>query len=249
MIARHIKVEYFKNGKSNKTWYIGPPSKDHLGQVMMLKNGNDKLSDRPVLMTIKGVHGIIEPRFFGDPKKWKCTEIMSLKADEIAKVEVNYTLEPSRSFSVENFGNHKYRVKQQNIEIKDIDTANVMLYLNRFKKLHYDVANFSLNEKQIDSLKRTSPFCKLSISMKNGESKNIQMYRVQSDESNLNEFGIPVTYDIGKFWAVLPNGELVKCQYYVFDPIILGHLYFPLDLSSVNTNGVTIQKPEHYGKD
>lgn len=249
MIARHIKVEYFKKGKINKTWFIGPPSKDHLGQVMMLQNERGELSDRPVLMTIKGVHGIIEPRFFGDPKKWLCTEIFSIQPSEISKVEVNFPLEPYRSFSVENYGNHKYQVKQQNLVLSNIDTANVMLYLNRFKKVHFDIPNFSLDAKGIDSLKRTSPFCHLNITLKNGTSKMIRMHRLQSAEVNLNEFGEPVTYDVGKFWAFLPNGELVKCQYYVFDPIILGHIYFPLDLRAMGENSVNIKAPEHYKKD
>ena len=29
------------------------------------------------------------------------------------------------------------------------------------------------------------------------------------------------------FWCILPNGQLVKCQYFVFNPLLLGHVYFP----------------------
>jgi hypothetical protein len=28
-------------------------------------------------------------------------------------------------------------------------------------------------------------------------------------------------------WCELPNGDLVKCQYFTFNPLILGHVYFP----------------------
>ncbi len=249
MITRHIKVDYFKNGKLNKTWFIGPPSKDHLGQVMMLQEAGGELSDRPVLMNIKGVYGIIEPRFFGDKRKWQCTNIFSYEPHEIAKVSVDFPLQPARSFSVENIGNHDFKVKQQQVILNNVDTANVMLYLNRFKKIHYDIPNFSLNEKQVDSLKRTSPFCKLNLTLKTGESKIIRMYREQSSEASVNEFGESVSYNTTKFWAVLPSGELVKCQYYAFDPIIQGHIYFPLDLSSIQTGKMVIHSPEHYRKD
>jgi hypothetical protein len=44
---------------------------------------------------------------------------------------------------------------------------------------------------------------------------------------------------MNKFWCELPTGELVKCQYFVFNPLILGHIYFPMDLherKNTNTN-------------
>ena len=33
--------------------------------------------------------------------------------------------------------------------------------------------------------------------------------------------------DESLFWCELPSGELVKCQYFHFDPLLKGHLYFP----------------------
>jgi hypothetical protein len=32
---------------------------------------------------------------------------------------------------------------------------------------------------------------------------------------------------MNSFWCILPNGQLVKCQYFVFNPLLLGHVYFP----------------------
>ena len=42
--------------------------------------------------------------------------------------------------------------------------------------------------------------------------------------------------DIDKFWCELPNGEIVKCQFFVFNKILLGHVYFPLKLDEKVTN-------------
>jgi hypothetical protein len=47
----------------------------------------------------------------------------------------------------------------------------------------------------------------------------------------VNDFGDVVQMDVNKFWCELPNGQVVKCQYYVFNQLIMGHVYFPLDLS------------------
>jgi hypothetical protein len=246
MMAQHIKVEYYLNGKWHKTWYIGPASKDHLGQVMLLESDELGKSDRPVIMAIKGMYGIIEPRFYADPLKWKCTQIFDYEARDIKKVDVRFPLEPSRSFSVESLGNNRYSVKQQDIPLPQVDTQFVMLYLNKFKKIHYETANYLLDNNQIDSLKRTSPFCTLDIRLKNGKNTKMKMYRIHAPEVQLNEFGIQVTHDVERFWAELPGGEIVKCQYFVFDPLILGHIYFPMDMSKVDMNDYKVLSPEKY---
>jgi hypothetical protein len=54
---------------------------------------------------------------------------------------------------------------------------------------------------------------------------------VMDYRERLNEFGDIVNIDMNKFWCQLPNGQMVKCQYFVFNPLMLGHVYFPLDLS------------------
>lgn len=246
MLSQHIKVEYYLEGKWNKTWYIGPSTRDHLGQIMLLDSKELGRSDKPVIMAIKGMYGIIEPRFYADPFKWQCTQIFRLTPEEIKKVEVTYPLQPARSFSVENVGKNKYSVKQQNIPLPEIDTQFVMLYLNKFKKIHYEIPNYIFNEEQVDSLKKTSPFCILKMDLKNGKSERIKMYRIASEATNLDEIGQLVQYEIDRFWAELPNGQLVKCQYFVFDPIILGHLYFPLDLSSLNLKNYEVKPPNQY---
>lgn len=246
MLSQHIKVDYYIEGKWNKTWYIGPSTRDHLGQIMLLDSKELGRSDKPVIMAIKGMHGIIEPRFYADPYKWKCTQVFRLTPEQIKKVEVSYPLQPARSFSVEHIGRNKYSVKQQNIPLPEIDTQYVLLYLNKFKKIHYELPNYVLNGEQVDSLKKTSPFCILKVDLKNGKTERLKMYRIGSESANINEIGQVVTHEVDRFWAELPNGELVKCQYFVFDPILLGHLYFPLDLSSLDLSDYEVKSPNQY---
>lgn len=248
MLTQHIKVEYYKNGKWHKTWFIGPASKDHLGQIMLLETDKLGKSDKPVIMTIKGMYGIIEPRFYADPLKWQCTKVFGLQAADIKRVEVVYPLEPARTFSVDNYGKGKFSVKQQNIPLAAIDTQNVMLYLNKFKNVHFDIPNYILTDNQIDSVKRSAPFCIMNINLVNGKKERVRMFRIEEGGSRLNEFGKPVTYEVDRFWAELTNGELVKCQYFVFDPLTLGHFYFPLDLSTVDMNGYQVKDPSAYQK-
>jgi hypothetical protein len=53
------------------------------------------------------------------------------------------------------------------------------------------------------------------------------MFKIPTEEAQRNEFGDLENMDMNKFWCQLPSGELVKCQYFTFNPLILGHVYFP----------------------
>ena len=238
MAGQHTKVEIFQNGEWSKTWYIGPAAQDHMGQIMLLDDANEGKSDIPVMMKIKGVHGIIEPRFFADPRKWMCTNIFSLQLNQISKVDVKFLDEPQRSFSVSK-NKDQLRVYQQGKPLQGVDTSMIFRYLNNYKKIHFDLPNYELDEKQIDSLKRTKPFCILSVKETNGKNSTLRCFRITSKQPEKAGMAEVIDIDQNKFWCELPNGELVKCQYFVFNPLFFGHIYFPMDLSSVAThNGI-----------
>lgn len=231
MSTQNTKVEIFQDGEWVKTWFVGPAAQDHYGQVMLLDSDEHGKSDIPVMMKIKGVNGIIEPRFFADKRKWMCTNIFAVPLDRISSVEVKVFDEPIRSFKVTKAGN-KMDVYQKDKKLQNVDTAMIFRYLQNFKKIHYDLANFELSKKQVDSMKRTMPFSTLTLKETNGKTTKLRMFRIQArpDDVQTNEFGEIVDVDMNKFWCELPNGEMVKCQYFVFNPILLGHVYFPMNL-------------------
>ena len=226
MATSHTKVEIFQNGEWTKTWYIGPAAQDHLGQIMLLETLEQGKSAYPVMMSIKGMYGIIEPRFFADPRKWICTNIFSLDIAKIARVDVSYPKEPNRSFSISQ-RKMNFTVTQNGEKLSEVDTANIFRYLQGYRKVHFELANYELNKKQCDSLKKTTPFCELTVKETSGKSTKLRMFRIASTSLQRNEFGETVDMDMNKFWCQLPNGDLVKCQYFTFNPLILGHVFFP----------------------
>ncbi len=226
MSTSHTKVEIFENGEWTKTWYIGPSAQDHLGQIMLLETAEDGKSTYPVMMSISGVYGMIEPRFFADSRKWMCTNIFSVDMAEIASVDVKFPKEKHRNFKVQQ-NYHRLTVTQNGKKLAAVDTSNIYRYLQAYRKIHFDNANYELSKKQVDSLKKSSPFCVLSLKEKNGHLTKLRMFRIPSAEEQRNEFGDLVSSDMNKFWCQLPSGEVVKCQYFVFNPLILGHVYFP----------------------
>lgn len=226
MSASHTKVEIFQDGEWTKTWYIGPSAQDHNGQIMLLETEEDGKSSKPVMMQIKGMTGIIEPRFFADPRKWACTKIFGLEMEEIASVDIKYPLEPTRNFHITAKGN-RFKLTQNGRKIPNVDTLNIYRYLQGYKNIHFELANYELSKKQCDSLKQTTPFCVLSLREKKGMSTKLRMFKIATKEAQRNEFGEMENMDMNKFWCQLPNGDLVKCQYFVFNPLIMGYVFFP----------------------
>lgn len=224
MMALNTKVEIFQNGSWKKTWYIGSSTRDHYGTYMLLETPDEK-SDLPVIMQIKGLHGMIGPRFFADARRWMCTGIFALEKEDIAEVDVNFVEDNSRSFNIKR-KKSTYEVKHNGNPIA-FDTNMVVRYLNNYKKIHFELANFELNKKQIDSLKKAKPFCVLSLKQTNGQKDAYKMYRLRGNgDVDINDWGDTVSYDINRFWCLLPSGNFVKCQYFVFNPLIMGHIYF-----------------------
>lgn len=225
MAAQNTKVEIFQKGEWVKTWYIGSSTQDHYGTYMLLETPDEK-SDLPVIMKVKGLNGLIEPRFFADGRRWKCTQIFALERDEISKVDVKYLDDPLKSFSVEKSGSN-YTVKHMNVTLLAVDTNMIVRYLNNYQKIHFELVNYELSNKQVDSLKKSTPFCILTVKQTNGKEEKLRFFRMKGyGEDLVNDFGQSVDYDVNRFWCALPSGDVVKCQYFVFNPLIMGHLYF-----------------------
>lgn len=232
--AQHIRVEIFQHGEWTKTWYIGPPAQDHYGQVMLLDSKEYGKSDNPVLMKIKGTNGIIEPRFYADSRKWECTNIFAVPIHNLSKVDIQFNDEPERSFTVTQNGSD-LKVYQQDNLLSDVDTAMIFRYLHNYKKIHYNKPNYVLSEAQVDSVKHSVPFAVINVTEKDGNNTKLRCFRINRKETEDNGFVELTNTDGDNFWCEIPNGSLVKCQYFVFNPLLLGHIYFPMDVSMLKT--------------
>lgn len=225
LAALNTEVKIFQNGKWSKTWYVGYATQDHYGTYMLLETSKEK-SDYPVIMKVRGLSGIIEPRFFADQRKWRCTEVFAIPRKDIQSVNVYYPEEKSKSFSVERKG-YDYVVKHNGELLSGIDTSMASRYLSSYKKVHFELVNYELDKKGLDSLKKSTPFCILTLKKMDGKTQKLRMFRVKGSGEELgNDYGELVDYDINRFWLELPDGEVVKAQYFVFNPLIMGHLYF-----------------------
>ena len=235
MAAQNIKVEIYQNGEWSKTWYIGSATSDHLGQYMLLETANEGKSDLPVVMTLNGFSGVIESRFYADPRKWVCSEIFNLGLDEIKMVDVKFDLDPTSNFKITKNGTN-FTATQNGVPFPSLDTNMLFRYLLNYKKIHFNIANYVLDPEQVDSLRKSKPFCRLTVSEQSGKVTKLPLHYVGLDYYMLSPSGDTLKYDVDNLWTFLPNGEPVQCQFYVFSPIILGHIYFPF----MNQNGPSV---------
>ncbi len=233
-------VDIYQDGDLVKTWYIGTSTPDHYGQVMLLESVKDGKSDLPVLMKVKGVNGIVEPNFSSDKLRWGCTNLINLDTREIKSVEVKNYEDPGRSFTVSH-DHFKFKITQAGNPVPIKDTMAVLRYMSAYKKVNYEMANYVLNDKQIDSLKKSTPFATLKVTQTNGKYTFLKMHRLLGAEDIDAEFGEVINHDVNSFWCVLQNGSVVKCQYFVFDPLIRGDIHFAFDQSLFKKRPTTVE--------
>lgn len=227
MAAIGIKVQFFKDGEWHKTWYLGSSTPDHYGTYMLVDSDDYGKSDLPVIMEIKGMKGIITPRFFADPRKWECTNVFAFEPDDLTNISVKHLKHPERNFEVKKTG-ATIKVTSNGKPIPNVNPKLMSRYLLNFRRINYELPNYELTNRQVDSIRKSSPFCILNVKAKKGKEIKLRMFKRKSDsgEMAVDDFGEASNYDINRFWCELPTGKLVKCQYFVFNPLIMGQIYF-----------------------
>jgi uncharacterized protein YegJ (DUF2314 family) len=63
---------------------------------------------------------------------------------------------------------------------------------------------------------------------KNGTTTKLRMFKIKAKEPQKNEFAEVMTADdMDNFWCEINGKDLVKCQFFVFNSILIGEAYFP----------------------
>lgn len=220
MMAKNKEVKIYQDGEWVKTWFVGHPTQDHQGTHMLLETP-DKKSDNPVIMGMKGLNGILDPRFFTDPRKFACSELFSYKREELKTVEVINRVQPRESFKVEKEGSG-YKVTSNSQLVQNINKGNLLFYLNGFENINFNQANYTLSPEEIDSLKSKSPDYEIKIDASKKDSYQLELYRRLDPESSSDS----LVYDNDYLWGVKPDGEVVRMQYYSIGPLIEGMMVF-----------------------
>lgn len=224
LAVSYRKVEYLdEDGDMIKTWYVGFPTKDNVGSYMVLETPEYGKIENPYIMEIPGMAAELTSRFFTGEKDWRFTGVFNYHPNEIASVKVDnfdYITEgfEIRSPEVNKFELYDYKGKP----IPSFDTVAVRAYLVNFKKIHFQSFNEGhLNAKQEDSLVRSQPFYKVSVTNREGSQKEITIYHKNPTIEDVDPEGKMYPHDTHRAYALLPGTkELVIIQFATFDKIL-----------------------------
>lgn len=224
--VNYRKVKIYQKGKWVKTWWIGNSAPDNLGTYAMLETPSG-ISETPVMLEMRGLNGSIDSRFTGDARTWQCTEVFRHSMSQIQKIVLTNTEHPEQGFIIARKGEGRsFTVsdfRQNNI---GFDTLKLVRYLDIFKKVHYESPNYTMTQAQIDSLKKEKPFYQISLQTTDNEKITLDAYRMAAAPGEEDMVGQPIDFDQNRMWAILNGTELVKIQYFVFDPIFVDISFF-----------------------
>jgi len=221
------RVEIFTGGdEPTKIWYVGTPTPDHTGTVMLLEIPGIGRSEEPYIMHMEGFTGFLSSRFFTDEMEWRYTGIFEYPHLEVSKVRMINHLIPTDSWEVRFAGGNALELWSCNSEgLSDskairFDTLAVKNELLLFKKVHVESFNTQLSAQQSDSLLKTASAYTLEVIDNSGKTTSIDLHLKPANKSIEDELGNIIPFDLDYFWGVTGDGEIAMAQSYNFSPLL-----------------------------
>jgi hypothetical protein len=225
--VNYKKVQIFQNGKWVKTWWIGSSTPDHYGTYAILETPDDGISDVPVILEMRGLRGSIESRFTADPRAWVCTSVFAYAINDIQEIKVKHHENVDQDFKITRVGQGRaFKLTDFRNNSVIYDTLKLVRYLDLFKKAHFESVNYTMTQEQVDSMKRAKPWLSIALELTNGKKITLDAYRIKAPEGDTDLTGAPIEWDANRLWAILDKKQLVKIQYFVFDPFFVDITYF-----------------------
>jgi len=226
MAARHKKVEIFVNGRNNKTYYIGSPTKDHYGTYMLLEK-NGKKSSEPYVTHIPGFNGFLESRFFTDVNDWKYSGVFVYSPEKIKEIEVTFLNSPQKSYRIKQSGKSVSLYNMDNTPVADFNKTLVEDYVLNYEKIFFNkVAEF--NESQVDSILALSPVYSVKVTDENDAKKQVDFYMKPKENPGIDPVtGLEEKWDENYIYgSIVGEKEILVFQYFALGNIFSNKSYF-----------------------
>ncbi|GIV34721.1 MAG: hypothetical protein KatS3mg031_2256 [Chitinophagales bacterium] len=220
------RVELFKEGEEKpfKVYYVGGHTADSKGTYMIMEIKGQK-ANRPYVMYIPGMEGIVDVRYFTNEEEWRDTRIFSHTLDDIDAVAVTYPEQPENSFRIQVMHEDSFQVFSgagQTNHPGTLYKEGVKRYLSSFSFIH---AEAFVNERAIrDSLVHTRPFAIISLTDKSGSTHEVTIYLMPLNKRSklqYDQFGNKLPYDLDRYYAFINQGkDFVIIQDFVFGKLL-----------------------------
>lgn len=223
MATNNIKIEIYKGDKAERIYYIGGATADSYGSFVLMEG-----ADQPYICYLPGHNGYITSFYHPNPQEWRDRLIFALSPREIKSIKVDYALEPSVGYTVEQYEESKFRVLDAKGQVLPrIDTNIVKAYFLEFKNIAYE--NFvDIPKIQMDSVSQKYNLFTLTLTDSKGNSTSVKGHRIKLREDSENEFGKAVLYDDNRMYGEISTfgTEYVFIQYLTFDRVLKSPAFF-----------------------
>ena len=205
-----IKIDIYSGPNLVKSYYVGSPTPDELGTLMLLKG-----SSQPFITWIPGFSGYLTPRYIVRVRDWRSAEIYNLSPADIKTITVKYNDNTKESFIFKVKDNDFLLYKKDTTEIPV--KVNMMLakkYLSGFAQVDFE-GFVNLRPMQADSVLRKTPFASINLTCSGKNYPPLILYYKQSDMAT-KDIG-KNDIDLDRFYAVMGDNpkDLFEVQTYV----------------------------------
>lgn len=224
------KVEIYTGGSEPaKIYYVGIPTPDHTGTVMLLEIPGIGRSEEPYITHMEGFTGFLSTRFFTDENDWRYTGIFEYPELDFTEVDMINHLQPEQSFRVTYTGGNSIALLddydpasgQFRRQESSFDSLKVKNFLLLFKKVHFESYYTRLTALQHDSIRSESPLFTLRVREAGGGLNVVDLYPKRSySKENIGPDGQPSIWDQTYFYGKSRDGEIGLAQTYNFGPLV-----------------------------
>jgi hypothetical protein len=230
LATNSVKVEFFENTyyvdifgiklfprvKKSKVIYVGSPTRNYRGTIMMIEGSND------IYVTyIPGFNGYLTERFSANTADWVNHRIFKIPIRSMVKVKVDFGLKPQQSYEIENIGNRKFNlISTKEKTTLAYDTTRVLEMLSAFKSINFEAILDQMPQKTLDSLENAIPIRTVTVTTIDQHIVRIRMYHRPNFTNKTDFDGKYFPYDMDRMYALIDNYNYpVTVQFFVVDPI------------------------------
>ncbi|MCX7697768.1 MAG: hypothetical protein N2Z72_08785 [Bacteroidales bacterium] len=210
-----LNMRWFPYIKRVRTFYVGHATKDQTGSFFLMEG-----YENPYVLHIPGFMGFINSRFSPFERDWRSHKVFEAQIHDIKEVEIKYPAFPENSFRIISH-NGKFKLLNLNgIELLDSDTISIIAFLTQFVDVRFESLIDDASPDKLDSIRQLIPFCTIKLKTTQNQEQFIHLIKIKAPKGSTNIEGKPIEYDPEYLWGVLPSGEVVMTQYFVFGPLM-----------------------------
>jgi len=213
--------------KLTKVYYVGGATPDNQGSFMLMED-----SSEPFVTFLPGLRGFVSPRYTPIEKYWRDYNVFRKTIPEISVIRMDFPSNPEYSYEVRNEGMNRITLISliDNQPVLNYDTLKILNFLSGFRNLNFEAILNDMDPVRKDSILRSTPFIRISVSDTGGNTRTIQVFHKPNTPGQTDMEGKRLPYDPDRLYALVNEGQdFTLIQYFVFSKVLRPKFFFCKD--------------------